>query len=106
MTTKVAASVGFDDVQRLVNELQSGDVGVIPEGTAAWQKQLSWGAPPNVKLLGSGIDKTVIIDNYRPSTDQYHTAGPLMSISPAEPDAFTIGGFTLKADAANSNYKQ
>ena len=52
--TRTAATCNSGDVQTAVNSAQAGDTVVIPAGICSWTTPVSWTAPANVVLQGSG----------------------------------------------------
>jgi len=91
------------DVQAAFNKVQAGDRIVGPVlGAAKWTVQVTLNAPPNLTVQAG----CAITDNYKPSADKFHTAGPLLAVNVPEAGTFFWQrGFQVKADAANSNYK-
>ena len=91
-----AASCSQADVQAAVNAARTSDTIIIPIGTCAWTTTISWNAPANVTLKGSGNlstigggDATIIIDNVLSGT-------PLMSISTNITGTFRLAGLTIR----------
>jgi len=104
-----AASYRQADVNAAVALLKTGDNVIVPafpaEG-ACWSEQSTWSMPPNTKIVFAGKDKSMIIDCYKPSPDQFHTAGALIAVFPSATGRASILGFKIKGRASSSNYKQ
>lgn len=96
-----AQSCASADVRAAMQQAQAGDTVAVPAGTAKWTEQVKWSPPADCHLKFEG---SVIVDNYKPSTDIYHTAGYLLEIATSG-NPFRMSGFTLVGDKDNSNYK-
>jgi hypothetical protein len=94
--TRTAASCSQVDVQNALNAASAGDTVIIPAGTCHWTNRVTWNAPPNVTLLGSGNlsvlgggDATVIVDDYL-------SQAQLLSIGTNASGTFRLAGITFK----------
>jgi len=58
--TIYASSPSYSDVASAVSSANPGDTVIVPEGTATWTSPLV--LSKSLKLIGAGIDKTVIIN--------------------------------------------
>ena len=95
-STITAASCSASAVQNALNQASTGDTVVIPSGTCRWTNQISWTAPADVTLMGSGSlttlgggDATVIIDDFA-------SGAPLVAIATNAAGKFRLAGITFK----------
>jgi len=59
-----AKSVSFTDVKAAIDSVKSGDIVVVPSGTAAWSSQLL--ITKEIVLRGKGIDKQLLSMHFLP----------------------------------------
>ncbi len=100
MAIRTAPSCSAADLRAAMQLAQPGDTVTATPSTAKWTEKVEWTAPAGVHLK---LDGCTIIDNYKPSQDLGHTAGPMLAITFS--GAFSLSGVTLVADKDNSNYK-
>jgi PKD repeat protein len=86
--TITASSPSLADVSAAIASANSGDTVAIPAGTVVWSGQLV--ITKGIKLIGAGIDNTVITSNYSSN-------GTLIVYAPSNPTAnepFRLSGFS------------
>lgn len=89
--TITASSCSLSDVQSAISSADSGDIVIVPSGTATWSSTLA--ITKSITLAGAGIGQTVITC----------TGGTGISYSIAGDVAFNLFGFTL-IDDDKTNY--
>lgn len=93
----VAASASYDDVQSAVTAAATGDVVLVPGGTATWTSTLTITKGIQIIGKGTGLSGTTIINNVQytaaagttPQCFYYRPA------SYATPQTFRMSGFTI-----------
>ncbi|MFC2160400.1 hypothetical protein ACFLRX_01975 [Acidobacteriota bacterium] len=103
--THLAASPSFADVRAAVSSARSGDVVIIPAGSATWDKQLV--IRKGISLIGAGIGNTVITSGFdRLSSSNVFTHSNYIILylprSPALNEAFRLSGFTFDLKSRTS----
>lgn len=92
-STITAASASLLDVQTAISSAASGDIVVVPAGSAIWNSALS--INKGITLKGNGIDSTIIISSGGSNIISYSPAAPSLN------EKFRLTGFTLNGNGRN-----
>jgi hypothetical protein len=91
-----ASNTSVAAVEAAINAAADGDTVMVPAGTATWSSELILHAKA-IKLLGAGIDKTVITFGLPDNTQMIDVAGPTNR-------SVTISGFTFNDSGTIQHY--
>ena len=91
-----ASSASYSDVASAVSSASAGDTVVVPAGTATWTSMLI--ITQAIKLVGSGIDSTTIINGII-NTGAGDFLIAVIPSTPADNPSIEITGFTFDANS-------
>jgi len=89
--TITASSCSLSDVQSAISSASSGDIVIVPAGSATWSTALS--ITKGITLQGAGIDSTTITSSGGSQMIKYEPE------TPASNEKFRLTGFTLNGNS-------